>query len=512
MTALRRRRVLQSALAAAVLGASGLAGAAAVAGATRGGYFRAALGGARGTDSWDARTHAGLFMSAAAQGAVFDTLTEVAAGGALRGELATGWSASPDARVWTFDLRPGVRFHNGKAFGAEDVLASLALHRDAASPARPIVAEIEEMRATAPHQVQFTLATGNADFPYLLADYHLLIYPAGQIAEAMARGIGTGLYRVERFEPGRRFIGHRVAEHYKDGRAGWFDGVDFLAMNDPRDRLEAMRSGRVDAIDRLPAAEAAALQAEPRFTVQSLAGNQHYGFALRTDLAPFADPHLRQALKAAVDREAMVAEVLHGHGSIGQDSPIGPANPYFAALEPQGFDPDRARWHLAQAGHERIALPMLVSEAAFDGAGRAAELYRESAAQAGIALELRRLPPETHWPRDSAGFRAGGWSGRATEDWAFSTVLTEAAPWNATRGGSGRFGTLLREARAEFDSTRRAELYAEMQRISRDEGGLILPMYANHLQAHSARIATPKRVGAMRAMDDSRMAERWWMA
>ena len=135
MSLLDRRRLLTSGAAAAVFAASGVPGLALP---KRGGLLRAGLSGGSPTDTWDGRTHRGLFMIAAAQGAVFDTLTEVAPDGSLRGELATRWQAGADARVWTLDLRRDVVFHNGKLFSAEDVIASLRLHLDpkVASPAR----------------------------------------------------------------------------------------------------------------------------------------------------------------------------------------------------------------------------------------------------------------------------------------------------------------------------------------------------------------------------------------
>jgi peptide/nickel transport system substrate-binding protein len=100
-------------------------------------------------------------------GTVFDCLTEVTASGELVGELAESWEASSDAKTWTFNLRKGVTFHNGKSFGADDVIASLNMHTEegAKSAAKPIVAAISEMKKMNDHQIQFTLSAGNADFP-----------------------------------------------------------------------------------------------------------------------------------------------------------------------------------------------------------------------------------------------------------------------------------------------------------------------------------------------------------
>ena len=181
MARFSRRKLLRTGAAAAGLFAA--TGVPLAANARRGGRLRVALGGAGAGDTWDGRAHSGIFMIAAAQGAVFDTLTEVAADGSLTGELAESWEASADARVWTFSLRRGVVFHDGTPFGADDVIASLRLHLDkgARSPARPIVSGIAGMKAQGAHKIVFTLETGNADFPYLLSDYHLLIYPAGNV-------------------------------------------------------------------------------------------------------------------------------------------------------------------------------------------------------------------------------------------------------------------------------------------------------------------------------------------
>ena len=512
--AIRRRHLLTAGAAAGVLAASGLS---AFAGTRRGGCLRAGLSGANTGDTWDSRTHSDLFMIASAQGAVFDNLTEVRADGTLTGELATHWEATPDARTWTFNLRRGVTFHNGKAFGAGDVIASLQLH-GAASPAQPIVGAITGIRKLTDHQVQFTLEAGNADFPYLLSDYHILMYPAGQIEEAMAKGIGTGMYRVSGFEPGVRMTATRVDDHYKDGTAGWFDEIEFIAMNDTTARMNALLAGQVDAINRVDLKDLSHLRANPMIRIQDIAGNQHYTFPMLTNLAPFNDVNVRRALKYAVNRHDMVDKVLLGHGRIGNDTPIGPANQYVAAdMAQTPYDPDRARFHLRQAGLASLDVDLSVSGAAFEGAVDAARLYQASAGKAGININVLNEPADGYW---SAHWRntpwcAACWSGRATEDWMFATAYGARVPWNDTRWGTeqnSRFGQLLRSARAELDSDTRRAQYHEMQEILRDDGGVIVPMFANYVQAVSNRVAYPDTVGNLWQMDNARMAERWWMA
>lgn len=242
MNAMDRRALFTSGAAAALLASTGLS--AAGTGPKPGGRLRAALSGARRSDGWG--THSGLFMHAAAQGAVFDTLTEISASGTLRGELATGWEGSQDARTWLFDLREGVTFHNGASFTARDVVASMLRHQ-----ALGVLPEVSKVRVAAPRQVQIELHAGNADLPYMMSDPRLLMYPADDMEMALQHGIGTGLYRVKRFQPGRQFLGVRVAEHYKDGNAGWFETVEFTSVPDARVRAQALEGGYVDVADQI---------------------------------------------------------------------------------------------------------------------------------------------------------------------------------------------------------------------------------------------------------------------
>jgi peptide/nickel transport system substrate-binding protein len=124
MYGISRRGLMKSGVAAGVLGLSGMP----LRAATMGGKLTAGLGGANTSDSWDSRTHSDIFMIASCHGAGCDSLTEIAADATLKGELAESWEASTDAKTWTFNLRSGVTFHNGKAFGADDVIESLQMH------------------------------------------------------------------------------------------------------------------------------------------------------------------------------------------------------------------------------------------------------------------------------------------------------------------------------------------------------------------------------------------------
>lgn len=513
MTRISRRGLLKTGAAAGVLAASGLP----LRAQQRGGTLRLGLAGANTSDSWDSRTHSDSFMIIAGHGAVFDCLTQVAASGELIGELAESWEASADAVTWTFKLRPGVTFHNGKPFGADDVLASLDMHtaEGAKSAAKPIVENIAEMKKVSDTEVEFTLKAGNADFPFLLSDYHLCMFPAGQIEEAIAQGIGTGLYKVESFDPGVRILLSRVDSHYKDGEAGWFDSVELIAINDASARMNALMTGQVDAVNRVDFKTEPLMRANPMINIFEVTGNQHFTFPMLTNVDPFTDLKVRQALKHAVNRQEMVDKILLGHGAVANDNPIGPANQYFADdLEMNDFDPDKAASLLKEAGLDGLSIDLSAANAAFPGAVDAAQLYQASAKAAGININVVQEPDDGYWSNVwlKKPWCACYWSGRATEDWMFSSAYESGVPWNDTGWENARFQELLLTARAELDSDKRREQYREMQMLVSKEGGTVIPMYANFVDAHSTKLTNSGTIGNVFQMDSSRMIERWWFA
>lgn len=504
MTRVSRRRLLTSGAAASVLAASGLPTRA----QSPGGTLRLGLSGAGPADNWDARTHTDSFMIMAGHGCVFDCLTEISAAGELIGELAESWEASGDARVWTFTLRRDAYFHDGKRFGADDVIASLRLHVEdgARSGARHIVEAIERFEKLTEHQVRLTLRAPNADFPFLLSDFHLVMYPSDNISGAMESGIGTGLYKVDGFEPGRRLLASRVDGHYKDGRAGCFDSVELIAINDARARMDALLSRRVDAVNRVDFRVESQLQADRNTRIIETTGNQHLAFEMSG--RPGRDGRtLQTALKHAIDREDIVRTLLRGHGSAAQDHPVGPANQYFdKSLGTCEFDPERARSLLAAAGLADMRLNLVVADSVFPGIEDAGHRFAESLAAAGLDLTVTR--------QSCAALPTGGgdatltvscFFGRPTEDWAFSAL-------HAPLHDPARFNALLADARSEFDSSRRRELYREMQQIFAATAPLVVPVHADHVDAHSVALTHSGRVGNTFHMDGLRMIERWWFA
>ena len=135
-----------------------------------------------------------------------NNLVEVDHTGAAIPELAESWEPSQDAKQWTFKLRKGVTFHNGKSMTSEDVLYSINLHRgeDSKSAAKGLLASVKDIKAAGKYGVVFNLDSGNADFPYILSDYHYIVVPAGTKGADFDKGVGTGGYVLEFTRTGRK--------------------------------------------------------------------------------------------------------------------------------------------------------------------------------------------------------------------------------------------------------------------------------------------------------------------
>ncbi len=444
----------------------------------------------------------------------YNCLTEIAPDGSLRPELAESWEPSADAKTWVFDLRKGVEFQNGKTLDSSDIVGSINHHRGAESKSamKPVVDQISDIRTDGPNRVIITLANGSADFAYTLADYHMVIASVVGGNLDWQSGIGTGGYAVQDFEPGVRASLVRNPNYWK-ANAAYFDAIEILAITDGTARTSALISGQVDVMDRVPFNTADMLKTDPNVQIEEVLGSQHYTFAMDTRAVPFTDNNVRLALKYGIDREALVKIVLGGHGRVGNDQPIGPAYRYYSTeLDQRVYDPDRARDHLKKAGLDSLSVSLSSSDAAFAGAVDAAVMYKENAAKAGIDINVVREPADGYWSDVwmKKPFSAVFWRGRPTEDWIFSTVYASGAPWNDAFWDNARFNELLVAARVELDEARRRTMYGEMQQIVRDDGGTIVPMFANYVSASLSKIRHHEQVAASDDLDGMRLTERWW--
>ncbi|MEL7257417.1 MAG: ABC transporter substrate-binding protein [Pseudomonadota bacterium] len=510
---LDRRGFLKTTAATAMAATLPLGGAA-YAAPKRGGHLRVGKGHGQTTDTLNPGTWENGFTIGMAF-AIHGRLTEVAPDGSLQPELAESWEATADAKTWTFKIREGVTFHSGKPLTPEDVVASLNFHRgpDSTSAAGPLVAPIENMKVDGGNVV-VELSGGNADFPFILSDYHLTIHPAKDDTIDWESGDGCGSYILKEKNFGVGVTMERNPNHWRD-TVGFFDSIEMLALVDQNARTTALVSGDVDVVDRVDLKTVGLLERNANLNIHSVAGTQHYTFAMSTNQAPFDDNNVRQALKYAINREEMVEKILFGYGSVGNDVPVGQGQLYYnTELEQKTYDPDKAKFYLKEAGLDSLEVSLSAADAAFAGAVDAGVLFQNSAKAAGIDLKVVREPNDGYWSDVwmKKPFSAVYWSGRPVQDQMFATAYSCGADWNDSFWCHDRFEALMVEARAELDPAKRQEMYWEMQDIVANQGGVIIPMFANYVFATSNKLATPEAMGSNWDMDGERWAERWSFA
>ncbi|SLN29796.1 Periplasmic dipeptide transport protein precursor [Roseovarius litorisediminis] len=478
----------------------------------KGGHMRLAMGHGATSDTLDPATLTNGLQWVVAYG-VANTLTELDAAGNLAPSLATEWSSSPDAATWTFRLREGVEFHNGKTMTAEDVIASINYHRgeESTSVGKPVMASVTDIKADGPNVVVFTLSEGNADFPFNFNEATFGIYPASDNGIDWKAG-GSGGYILKSEKPGETYQFERNLNYWKEG-AAHADTIELHSMTDPGARTNALITGDVDCIDRIEPKVISLLSRNAGIIIEEGAGPLHYTFPMLTKVAPFDNLEMRKALKFAINRQEIVDKILFGHGVIGNDHPIGPSYRYHASdIEQNSYDPDKARHHWHQSGLGDITIDLSASDAAYSGALDTAVLFQASAKQAGININVVREPNDGYWSDVwmKKPWCASYWGGYATEDNMFTTGFAPGAAWNDTQWDHPRFNELLGAARAELNETLRAEMYREMQIILRDEGGNIVPMFANEVHARNDKIGHGD-LSWSRGFDGRRILERWWM-
>jgi peptide/nickel transport system substrate-binding protein len=491
--------------------ANSLLGSAARAqGPVKGGILKAGLQGGESTNSLDpALNLSQVPFNFCKQWGEF--LVRLNRDGSLENRIAEEIGASDDAKTWTMKIRDGIEFHNGKTVTAEDVMATIERHADekSQSGALGVLTGITGMKVDGKNVV-VTLAEPDADFPYLMADYHLVIQPNGG-KDNPAEGISAGPYKVAVNEPGVRYGGERFENFWQKDKMGHADQIEIIVINDATARTSALQGGQVQMINRVEPKIVDLVKRVPGVTIQNVAGRGFYPFNMMVDTPPFDNNDVRMALKLAMDREEMLDKILRGYGHVGNDFPINAAYPLFPeGIEQRKYDPEQAAFHYKKSGHSG-PIVLRTSEVAFPGAVDAAQLYQQSAAKAGITIEVKREPGDGYWSEvwNKQPFHLSYWGGRPTQNQMYTTAYFSTADWNDTRWKRPDFDKMILATRAELDEEKRKAMYRDMAMIMRDEGGLAIPFFNDFIDATTDKVGGYEKHPAAELMDGYALAECW---
>ena len=509
-----RRRFLEGAALLGVstaLATSTLSKAGFAATPKKGGTFRLGMGGGSTTDSLDPAklTDTGAIIVSAA---IMNRLIEIDEHRKPAPAVFESWEAKDKATRWVFNIRKGVTFHDGKTLDADDIIYSINLHRGEGSQsgAAENLTAIKEIKKLDANQIEIVLESGDADLDYVLSDYHLLVVQNG--FKDFTKPIGTGAFKFESFDPGVSAKVVRNDSYWRSDR-GFVDAVEFTTINDTAARMNALIAGQVDAINRVDTSSIDLVKAVPDLEIVQSHGGYHTIFAMRTDTAPFDNPDLRKAMKYAINREQLLKSLFNGYGTLGNDHPIPASDPYFNTELPQTqYDPDKAKFYAKKAGISTVSAPLSVSDAAFEGAVDSGSVFQANAAAAGINFTTKREPNDGFWDNVwlKAPFCESYWVGRPAATQMLTVAYKSTAAWNETGWKSETFDKLLSEAKAEVDEAKRKPLLFELQKMLHEDGGAIIPIFKDYVEAHNKKVKGHTPHGNDE-LDNNLIAEKVWI-
>ncbi len=279
--------------------------------------------------------------------------------GVLEPRVAQSWSANADSTVWTFKIRKGIKFHNGKTLTAADVVATFDLHSDPANKGNALSVfkgNLQKGNTTKvdDYTVQFKLDQPVGAWPYLVSstNYNCIILPAGYKMDFESNFLSCGPWIMEKYVVDQGVTYKRNPNYWDKTRQPNFEKLQVLQFKDDGARLAALQSGQVDWDAFSSSTTAKTLQNDPNFTLTKSASNGHLQLHLSAARGPFAaDKRLRQALLLTLDRPGIVAGVIDGFGIPGNDSPMTPNMPTTdKAIAQRKKDIAKAKELMAAAG------------------------------------------------------------------------------------------------------------------------------------------------------------------
>jgi peptide/nickel transport system substrate-binding protein len=309
---------------------------------------------------------------------IFEGLTRRDPEHRIEPALAVRWE-NPDERTYVFELREGLRFSDGRPVRARDVAASLLAPARHGWPTRDYLHSIES--ADAEGERLLRVRTRAPDLVLLTKLPWGFVLPADALEAKPVPTLGTGPYRLESWSPGREFLLTRNP-HYR-GPAPAFAEARFVVEPDGRKRVASVLGGEADLADHVPFEVLDELKARPGLLAVERPGLTVMFLALRVDRAPFADARVREAVELALDRDALVASALGGHGQVATQLVPAAVAGFDPSLREGARDLVQARRLLLEAGY-RDGL-----EIALDGTHN--RYPRDRELLAAVAAQLREV-------------------------------------------------------------------------------------------------------------------------
>jgi peptide/nickel transport system substrate-binding protein len=416
--------------------------------------------------------------------------------------LATSWSHNGDGSVWTFKLRKGVTFHNGKPMTSDDVVYTFKQQTDSKNAAVALstfagVLKPEGVTKVDAETVAFHLEGPNGNFPYIISsdNYNLIIVPEGtDFGKWQQTFIGTGPFKLGSYtqNQGAEF----VANHDYWGGAPHLAKTSFQFYAGQPAQILALQGQQVDVICQFTAQGAEALLNNSSYRIIKVQSASHRELSMRNDMAPFTDPRVRQAIALSMNRPAMVQALLSGDGQVGNDSPFAPKFPSTDTSVPQRVqDISKAKQLLAAAGHPD-GFQTTLTTGQQEEIPQLAQVIAQDASKIGVKIDLKVETLSAYYGKSTYGnsdwldatMSLVEYGDRGVPNVFLEAPLQSDGPWNAARFKNKTYDGLVSQYVAAVDLQTQRSIAGRIERLLLQETPLVIPYFADILAATTSSV------------------------
>jgi peptide/nickel transport system substrate-binding protein len=395
---------------------------------------------------------------------VLEGLVKIDRNGKIVPALAKGYKISKDGKEYTFVLKKGVKFHDGKPFDAEDVKYTFERLMDPkAGIAHPeYYKDIDAVQVVDSHTIKVKLKNVNSMFLFNLARGDSIIVNKQAVDKLKSEPVGTGPFKFVEWVRGDHVTLVRFEGYYKKDLP-YLDKVTYKFIGDPSAQIASLKAGDIDVIGYDVSPEnAALLEKDPKFKVMNGYTTTKAIMSTNNSKKPFDDVRVRRAMAHAIDRSALIKGAMSGYGV-----PIGthmdPGNPYYVDLTSvYPYSPEKAKQLLKEAGYPNGFEAVIKLPERYAYAKRCGEIIADMFSQVGIKLKIELM----EW---------GQWLDRVFKNADFDlTVIGHAEPFDINiygnpkyyfRYDSPKFQETLKKAEMEVNPKARKEFYIACQKI-----------------------------------------------
>ncbi len=458
----------------------------------RGGTLHFVYTDTKASETTDPSVQTGIAVSEPALNNSYDRLTYIVPGTwQIRPRLAVSWS-SPDAKTWTFKLRPGVKFHNGKTLDSKDVAWSFTHILDKANGSSAyarLSAELDPSGIETPRAdtVVFRLKKADAQFPIFVGTYQTGIYPHG--VDAKKNPIGTGPFMIKSWKP---TLGWEIVRNpnYWVGGLPYLDSVRGVYIADPNTKVQAVTSGAADISDRIPLTQVSSIQNNKNLRLFTLPGAVFLDYSFDATQEPFTDPRVAQAIKMAVDRKAVLQAAIQGHGVLTGDVPELPSDPYYPPKRGiPGPDIAGAKQLLAAAGHSSGIQFTLTTADVYPGTVEMVTALKSVVAPAGIDITIEKFPTDTFWSDawlHKPAFTSY-WNHRHPHE-ILELLYRSHAVWNEAKFYNAQLDALIDAGAATVSPTKQRAIFRQALLTVATQSGVGISFHVNGVHVAKKKV------------------------